>query len=163
MAQPRRLPELDPDVFPAYPPALVDLVAAEIRRRKNTEAVRWARESLRLSGPGAGWTIYEIADRLDRAGLLAEEESLLVEAQRKHPDSEPIVVSLAGLRLGQKRCDESYEALRPFLARSDSAETYNVAGLASLCLGRKDEARKLLARSLEIKPDQPQIRKMLGP
>lgn len=151
------------DVFPAYPPALVNLVAAEIRRGKSSEAVRWAKESLRLSGPGAGWAIYEIADRLDRGGLLSEEENLLVEARRKNPESEPIVVSLAGLRLGQKRCQESYETVSPFLSRSENAETYNVAGLASLCIGKKDEARRLLSRSLEIQPDQPQIRKMLGP
>jgi Tfp pilus assembly protein PilF len=73
------------------------------------------------------------------------------------------VVSLAGLRLGQKRCRESYETISPFLAKSENAETFNVAGLASLCIGKKDEARRLLSRSLEIKPDQPQIRKMLGP
>ena len=151
------------EVFPGYPPALVNLVTDEIRRQHRAEAVRWAKESLRLSGPGAGWAVYEIADRLDRAGFLAEEEDLLVEAQRKHPDSEPVVVSLAGLRLGQKKCRESWEALQPFLARSSNPETYNVAGLAALCLGRKEEARRYLSRSLEIKPDQPQIRKMLGP
>lgn len=143
--------------------ALANLVAAEIRRGKSSEAVRWAREALRLSGPGAGWAIYEIADRLDRGGLLSEEENLLVEARRKNPESEPIVVSLAGLWLGQKRCQESYETVSPFLSRSENAETYNVAGLASLCIGKKDEAQRLLSRSLEIKPDQPQIRKMLGP
>lgn len=150
------------DVFPAYPPALVNLVSAEIRRGRKSEAARWAKESLRLSGPGVGWAVYEIADRLDRGGLLSEEENLLVEARRKHPESEPIVVSLAGFRLGQKRCQDAYEEIRPFLAKSENAETYNVAGLASLCIGRKDEARRLLSRSLEIKPDQPQIRKMLG-
>ncbi|MGH9442740.1 MAG: alkaline phosphatase family protein [Thermoanaerobaculia bacterium] len=149
------------DVFPAYPPALVNLVADEIRRRNNREAVRWASESLRLSGPGAGWAIYEIADRLDSAGLISDEERLLLEARRKHPGSEPIEVSLAGLRLGQKKCQDSYDALRPFLGSSDNPETYNVAGLASLCLGRGEEGRRLLARSLEIKPDQPQIRKIL--
>jgi predicted AlkP superfamily phosphohydrolase/phosphomutase len=150
------------EVVPGYPQALADLVAAEIRQHRGAEAVRWARESLRLSGPGSGWAIYEIANRLDEAGLLADEERLLSDAQRKLPDSEPVVVSLAGLRLGQKKCRDSYEAVRPFLGRSENAETFNVAGLASLCLGQKDEARKLLSRSLQLNPAQPRIREMLA-
>ncbi len=149
-------------VVPGYPPALADLVAAEIGRHRDAEAVRWARETLKLSGPGAGWAIYEAADRLDRAGLLADEERLLVDARQKFPESEPVVVSLAGLRLGQKKCREAYDAVRPFLGKSSNADTFNVAGLAATCLGQGAEGRTWLSRSLELNPSQPQIRKMLG-
>ena len=149
-------------VLPGYPPALVDLVSGEIAQRRNTEAVRWAREALKLSGPGAGWAIYEVADRLDQAGLLAEEERLLLDARTKFPDSEPVVVSLAGLRLGEKKCREALDAVSPFLAKSSSPDTFNVAGLAALCLRRDAEGRRWLNRSLEINPSQPRIRKMLA-
>jgi Tfp pilus assembly protein PilF len=148
-------------VAPGYPPALVDLVGAELKLGKRAEALARARDAF-ASGERAGWAVYEIAARLETAGLAAEEERYLEEAARRLPGSEPVLLSLGGVQLSGGRCREARSAVAPFLEKSRNAETFNVAGLACLCLGQKEQARRHLEKSLALNPDQPQIRKALG-
>ncbi len=149
-------------VAPGYAPALVDLVRTLLALHRHAEAVAAAESVLEFPGERQGWAIYEIAARMEAAGLITEEEHLLTEAVRRFPSSEPAVVSLGGLTLNQGRCEEAFRRVEPFLGRSRLPDTFNVAGFALRCLDRREESRRLLARSLALDPDQKAIRQALG-
>lgn len=145
-----------------YLPAEVDLVTALLRQRRRAEALDAAREALRFPGERLGWAVFEIAARFEQAGLLAEEERFLVEAAARLPTSEPVAVSLAGLKLGQGKCGDALDGVKSFLGPRALPDTLNVAGFALGCVGRPAEARPYLERSISLNPSQPEVRRMLG-
>jgi predicted AlkP superfamily phosphohydrolase/phosphomutase len=149
-------------IWPGYPPAVVNLVGTLVALHRGREAVETARLALDRPGERAEWTIYEVAARLEAGGLVQAEEALLTEALRRFPNSEPIVVSLAGLDMTRGRCEAALQKIRPFLTTCARPDDLNVAGLALLCLGRPAEARPLLERSLTLTPNQPHIRAALN-
>jgi predicted AlkP superfamily phosphohydrolase/phosphomutase len=149
-------------IRPGQPALLVNLVQDLIRLHRNDEAVQAAMTILDHPSERQGWAIYDISWVLDGAGLKDAEERLLLAARAKAPSSEPVVVSLAGLRLNQGRCAEALDLVRPFVPRSDFPDTFNVAGFALDCMHRTEESRQLLRRSLALNPGQPYVRRALG-
>jgi predicted AlkP superfamily phosphohydrolase/phosphomutase len=149
-------------VRPGDPRATVDLIGDLLRLHRNHEAVEAAMASAGGEGEGQDWAAFEIAARLEEAGLIAEEERFLSAAIAAHSGSEPIEASLAGLRLEQGRCDEALRIVTPLLPAAQQPDTFNVAGLALKCLGRFAEGKKYLERSLALNPSQPAIRQMLA-
>jgi predicted AlkP superfamily phosphohydrolase/phosphomutase/tetratricopeptide (TPR) repeat protein len=149
-------------IRPGHPTLLINLVKDLIKLHRNDQAVRAAMTILDHPGQRQDWAIYEISGVLDETGLKDAEERLLLAARAKAPSSEPVVVSLAGLRLNQGRCAEALDLVRPFVPRSDFPDTLNVAGFALDCMHRTEESRQLLRRSLALNPEQPYVRRALG-
>ena len=80
---------------------------------------------------------------------------LLEEAVRRYPGSEPIARALAVSRFKSKDCPGGDALLSPFEARTSDPNTLNSLALLKTCLGRREEAIRLLERSLSLKADQP--------
>ena len=88
---------------------------------------------------------------------------LLGRALAAQPHAVPILLLRGRQHMDRQRCRE---ALADFdaAARTDpgNALAHASAGLARLCLGDAEGAAWSLRKSLEIDPDQPEIRKALG-
>lgn len=101
----------------------------------------------------------ELSRRGDAEGSLR----LLGRALAAQPHAAPLLLLRGRQHMDRQRCRE---ALADFdaAARTDpgNALVHASAGLARLCLGDAEGAARSLRKSLEIDPDQPEIRKALG-
>jgi hypothetical protein len=60
-------------------------------------------------------------------------------------------------RYRAKDCRAGLDVLARFEATTTSPSTLNVLALLHTCLGNRAEVVRLLRRSLELKPDQPDV------
>jgi hypothetical protein len=62
------------------------------------------------------------------------------------------------MRLFRDRdCAQGLTALSHFEEKTGNPSTFNVLGLLQTCLGNRSEVVRLLRRSLDVKPDQPEV------
>lgn len=98
-----------------------------------------------------------------KAGDSIRATALLDSALPRAPQAAPLYLYRARLRSEAQDCRgaladaETAQRLAP-----QDAAAYALAGVSRLCLGDEAGARRALARSLQLDPDQPAIRKMLG-
>jgi len=86
---------------------------------------------------------------------------LLDRAARDYPDNEAIARERALFRHRQKDCRGAVAALTRFEASTTTPETLNDLALFDTCLEHREAVERLLARSLALKPDQPQVARLL--
>jgi tetratricopeptide (TPR) repeat protein len=93
-----------------------------------------------------------------RAGDTAGALALLDRALGAKGDSAPLHLFRGRFRVDRRECAGALDDFRAAesLAPADPAAPAS-AGMALLCLGRKDEAIASLRRSLNLNPDQPQV------
>lgn len=108
-------------------------------------------------------TLDRAAADYDSLSLPERADALLTRAINSFPDHEPFYVHLMVVKLRRDRCGEAIpigaEAVQRF---PDSGPVHAFYGLAAACDGLADLARREIERSLEINPDQPQLRQALS-
>ncbi len=90
-------------------------------------------------------------------------DALLEHAVKEFPDHEPFWVHALVVKLRLDRCAEGVGlGARAVVRFPDSAPVHAFYGLSAACAGDAETARRELARSLELKPDQPRLRQALA-
>lgn len=96
------------------------------------------------------------------AGMPARAATLLEEATRRFPQDLNHWLQLLTVRTTAELCREGVQEARLAAERFPrSARVHGFHGLLAMCVGRADEARRAMRRSLEIDPNQAVLREAL--
>lgn len=148
---------------PSYPSPHYNLrrLYFEIGRYDMADAELWRAVDLGLrDGAGAASRAATDYERLERHDLASR---LLGEAVRRFPDKAGLAVHHLALLARLGRCAEAVSFGTAASNRfADNADVHAFLGLAAACAGDTSLARRSFERSLQIKPDQPEIRQALG-
>ncbi len=119
------------------------------------------REAIRLD-PEYADAHHNLGLALLKRGRVEEGETILRRALKLVPDSEPAYLALSRSLLQRDASREALEVLS-WGASSipGSADLEALRAEALLRLGRREEAAAAVERSLAIRPDQPELRKLL--
>lgn len=129
---------------------------------RDEEAIAAFEGALRVDARNASamWNLSDLLRRLHRDDRRAEE--LLESALAIDPNEPRWLVARGRMQLERHDCRG---ALRDFTAAAnlspDDALIHASRGAAELCLGDESAARKSFARSLELDPNQPALRRMV--
>lgn len=145
---------------PDYAPAMFNLAVLERTRGKWELAMDWLFRSLSAGHSEPEETLLQWVFLADQARRGSIADALLVGGIERYPRSEKLALALARRRFEANNCQGALSALDAF-AQMGGRDTLNLLGLAELCLGRGDEARRYLERSLRLDPAQPPIREAL--
>jgi len=138
-------------------------------RRLYMETGRWDEADRELwTAVDKGSTLAE--SRVNQAALDYEKlgepgrvDTILSEGLRRFPDREPFWTKLIGLRIDGGRCGEALEIGREAAeVFPESARVFGYYGFAAACAGDFATGRGALERSLELDPDQPDLREALA-
>jgi len=146
---------------PEYYSALFNRAVLERKRGDTKAAENWFFRSVTaLKGDPApavvGW-----AQDYEKDGNEAAARSVLSKALHSYPRNEEIARALALALFRAHDCGAGIGALSPFEASSTNPSTFNVLALLQTCLQNRPEVVRLLRRSLELKPDQPEVAQSL--
>jgi predicted Zn-dependent protease len=90
-------------------------------------------------------------------------DSILSEATRRFPNRQAFWTKLISVRIDGGRCREAFEVGREAAKRfPESARVFGYYGFAAACAGEFATGRGALERSLELDPDQPDLREALA-
>jgi Flp pilus assembly protein TadD len=152
-------------VAPRNPEPRVNLALWHLRHGTREEALRQAREALRLSGKDAALYLT-LARELASAGLHAEAAEVFARAGSLDPRSEEAATGEGAELLAAGRPDAAIEVLRRRLAAAPSGprvhEIENDLGVALMRQGATAEAVEAFTRSLALRPAQPRALANLG-
>jgi tetratricopeptide (TPR) repeat protein len=102
------------------------------------------------------------AGEYESNGLPERAVGVLAEACRHFPSEARLAVHRLALLVKMGRCPEALEFGRDAAARfAADARVHAFLGLAAACAGDRSTARSELKRSLELNPNQPEIRQAL--
>ena len=104
----------------------------------------------------AGW-----AHEYEKNGQRAAAAALLDRAAKQYFENEAIAREQALFLHRGKDCRGAVAALMRFEAATTTPETLNDLALFETCLAHREAVERLLARSLALKPDQPQVARLL--
>jgi predicted AlkP superfamily phosphohydrolase/phosphomutase/Flp pilus assembly protein TadD len=149
--------ELRPDYYsPMFNLATLYRSLGDSRRAED-----WFFRSLAGAGGEPASAVAGWAREYERDGKRAAARSLLDRAVRAYPENEPIARERALLLHRAKDCRGAVAALSAFEASTTDPETLNDLALFETCLADRDAVERLLTRSLSLKPDQPQVVRIL--
>jgi predicted Zn-dependent protease len=107
--------------------------------------------------------VHQAAERYARLGEVDRRAAVLREATRRFPDQEGFWVELLELEMDRGRCHAAAAIGREATARlTDRPRLYAYYGFASACSGDIAAGRAAFERSLELDPQQPQLREALA-
>jgi Tfp pilus assembly protein PilF len=107
--------------------------------------------------------LVERAIEYQRAGNVARSLRLLDAALAARDDEPEAWLFRGRYRVEAGQCSGALEDFRRATALAPGhAPAYASEGLAYLCLGNRAAARRSLARSLQLDPNQPKVREFLG-
>jgi len=147
-------------VRPGYAPPMFNLAVLERTRGNWASAMDWLFRALSAGHSEPEETLLQWVSLADQAGRGAIGRSLLARATQLYPRSEKLALALARRHFEADNCRGALSTLDAF-AQTGGRDTLNLLGLSELCLGRGDEARRYLERSLSLDPAQPPIREAL--
>jgi len=145
---------------PDYAPPMFNLAVLERTRGNWDSAMDWLFRSLQAGHSEPEETLLQWVFLADQARRGSIARSLLVGGIERYPRSEKLALALARRRFEANDCRGALSALDAF-APMGGRDTLNLLGLSELCLGRGEEARRYLERSLSLDPAQPPIREAL--
>lgn len=107
--------------------------------------------------------VIAMVETLEAAGDYVELVELLTPEVARNPRNTDAILRLAR---AHARLNQHYDAVRYYerlriAAGSDTTEVLNALAVEYDAEGKPDKARELLTRSLELNPDQPEIRRLL--
>lgn len=145
---------------PDYAPPMFNLAVLERTRGNWDSATDWLFRSLQAGHSEPEETLLQWVFLADQARRGAIARALLARGIERYPRSEKLALSLSRRRFEANDCRGALSALDAF-AQTGGRDTLNLLGLSELCLGRVEEARRYLERSLSLDPAQPPIREAL--
>lgn len=145
---------------PGYAPPMFNLAVVERTRGNWDSAMDWLFRSLSAGHSEPEETLLQWVFLADQARRGSIAQALLVGGIKRYPRSEKLALALARRRFEANDCRGALSALDAF-AQMGGRDTLNLLGLSELCLGRAEEARRYLERSLSLDPAQPPIREAL--
>ena len=142
---------------PRYYSALFNVAVLERARGDTKTAEKWFLESVTAAGGDPGPAVLSWARDYEKEDKTAAAVSVLSNAARAYPVNEEIARALAMELFRARDCRSGAAALSRFEANTTNLSTLNVLALLQTCLENRAEVVRLLRRSLELKPDQPDV------
>ncbi|MGH9316570.1 MAG: tetratricopeptide repeat protein, partial [Thermoanaerobaculia bacterium] len=146
---------------PGYHSPMFNLAVLYRTEGQDRRARDWLFRSLAAGHADPEGTVLQWVAQYRRDGKPAALLSLLKRAVREYPDNEVCAreYGFALVHRGEdpEDCREAYRVVARFEAATSDPETLNALGLIETCLGERENALRLLERSLALKPDQPGV------
>jgi hypothetical protein len=124
-------------------------------------ALSWFFRSVVAAGGDPAPAVLGWARDHEKSGDRTGARAILEKALHSWPANEEIARATALARYRGKDCRAGVDALSRFEATTTNPSTLNVLALLQTCLANRSEVVRLLRRSLEIKPNQPEVVKSL--
>ncbi len=149
--------ELNPDFYsPMFNLAVLARDAGDTRAAED-----WLIRSLAAAKADPSTAVAGWAREYIKADKFAAASSLLDRAAREYPNNEAIAREKARLAYRKKDCRGAVAALERFADATRDLETINDLVLFQTCLSDREAVERLLVRSLAIRPDQPEVARLL--
>ena len=158
----RRAFEKSLAVKPDYYSPLFNIAVLERQRGDTRAAEEWLFRSLGAAERDPAPVVVGWSREYQKREKTAAAKSLLQRAAKTWPSNEAIARDLGRLRYRAGDCRAALAALSSFEAATASAETLNALALFETCLKDREAVVRLLERSLALRPDQPEIARMLS-
>jgi predicted AlkP superfamily phosphohydrolase/phosphomutase/Flp pilus assembly protein TadD len=142
---------------PEYYSALFNMAVLERDRGDTKAAEKWFFRSVSALGGDPAPAVIGWAREYEKDGSEAAARSLLAKALHSYPQNEDIARALAMALFRARDCRSGAAALSRFEAATTNPDTLNALALLQTCLENRAEVVRLLRRSLELKPDQPDV------
>jgi predicted AlkP superfamily phosphohydrolase/phosphomutase/Flp pilus assembly protein TadD len=148
---------LRPDYYsPMFNLAVLDRARGDARGAED-----WLFRSLAALHTDPSVAIASWAHDYENAGKTRAAASLLARGVRTYPDNETIAREYGLLRYRAHDCRGAVESLARFETTTQDPRTLNTLALFETCLADRQAVIRILERSLALKPDQPEIARML--
>jgi predicted AlkP superfamily phosphohydrolase/phosphomutase len=149
--------ELNPNFYaPMFNLAVLARDAGDTQAAEN-----WLFRSLTAAKADPSTAVAGWAREYIKADKFAAASSLLDRAARDYPNNEAIAREKARLAYRKKDCRGAVAALARFAEATRDLETINDLVLFQTCLSDREAVERLLVRSLAIRPDQPEVARLL--
>jgi predicted AlkP superfamily phosphohydrolase/phosphomutase/Flp pilus assembly protein TadD len=142
---------------PDYYSALFNMAVLERDRGDTKGAEKWFLRSVIALGGDPAPAVVGWAHEYEKEGNEAAARSLLAKGLHAYPQNEEIARALAMALFRARGCRSGLAALSRFEPTTVNPGTLNVLALLHTCLENRAEVVRLLRRSLELKPDQPDV------
>ncbi|HEX4439391.1 MAG TPA: alkaline phosphatase family protein [Thermoanaerobaculia bacterium] len=149
------------ELAPGYAAPMFNLAVLARDRGEGAAAETWLLKAIAALKADPGPAVSGWAHEYERRGQEAAAKSLLARAAREYPDSEAIARERALMLQHAGDCKTAAAALAPFESKTTSAQTLNDLALIQTCLQDRAAVERLLARSLELDPNQPAVAQAL--
>jgi len=146
---------------PDYYSALFNMAVLERARGDAKSAEKWFFRSVTAVGGDPAPAVLQWARDVEKNGDARAARSLLEKALHSYPRNEEIARGLAMNLFRERECRRAVGVLSPFEAATASPHTFNVLALLQTCLENRPEVVRLLRRSLEVDPNQPDVARSL--
>jgi Flp pilus assembly protein TadD len=146
---------------PGYYSALFNMAVLEKMRGDTKAAEKWFFRSVAAAGGDPAPAVAAWAREYEKSGNAAAARSLLANGLHSYPKNEEIARSLAMVDFRKHDCRAGLAALSPFEQSTTNPSTLNVLALLQTCLKNRPEVMRLLRRSLELDPNQPDVARSL--
>jgi hypothetical protein len=146
---------------PDYYSALFNMAVLARARGDEKAAQGWLFRSITALGGDPAPAVLEWARESEKRGDARAARAVLEKAQHAYPANEDIARALAMRRFQDRDCVRGLAELTSFEGQTKNPSTLNVLALLQTCLGNRAEVVRLLRRSLELQPDQPDVARSL--
>jgi Flp pilus assembly protein TadD len=146
---------------PDYYSALFNRAVLERERGDTKGAEQWFFRSVVALGGDAAPAVVGWARDYEKSGNEAAARSLLSKGRNAYPQNEEIARALAMAHFRAHDCKAGVTVLSGFESSSTNPGTFNVLALLQTCLENRAEVVRLLRRSLELNPNQPEVAQSL--
>ena len=150
------------ELAPRYAAPMFNLAVLARDRGEGAAAEAWLLKAIAALKADPGPAVTGWAREYERRGQAAAAKSLLSRAAREYPDSESIARERALQLQRAGDCKGAAASLAPFESKTTSAPTLNDLALIQTCLQDRAAVERLLARSLELDPNQPAVAQALA-
>jgi predicted AlkP superfamily phosphohydrolase/phosphomutase/Flp pilus assembly protein TadD len=157
----RRAFEKALELAPAYPAPMFNLAVLAREGGDFAAAESWLFKAVVAVKADPGPSVTGWAREYEKRGQESAAKSLLARAARDYPDNEAIARERALLLQRAGDCRAAAAALAPFESKTADAQTLNDLALIETCLADRAAVERLLARSLELNPNQPGVAQAL--
>jgi Flp pilus assembly protein TadD len=146
---------------PDYYSALFNMAVLARARGDEKAAQDWLFRSITSVGGDPAPAVLEWARDSEKRGDSRAARAVLEKAQRAYPTNEDVARALAMRLFRDRDCAQGLTALSRFEDQTKNPSTFNVLALLQTCLENRSEVVRLLRRSLQIDPNQPEVSRSL--
>jgi predicted AlkP superfamily phosphohydrolase/phosphomutase/Flp pilus assembly protein TadD len=146
---------------PDYYSALFNRAVLERERGDTKGAEQWFFRSVVALGGDPAPAVVGWARDYEKSGNEAAARSLLSKGLHAYPQNEEIARALAMAHFRSHDCKAGVTVLSGFESSSTNPGTFNALALLQTCLENRAEVVRLLRRSLELDPHQPEVAQSL--